>query len=158
MVRRLLWNGGARYRLQYKTPCGRADLAFPAAKVAVFVDGCFWHGCPEHYVPPRTRREFWQQKLAGNVSRDREQTQQLEVSGWRVLRFWEHEVFVQPEVVVDIITRELSGGPVRQRVQKRVHHVAFLDPDGVMEERFFLPLRGDQDLPSEVRERRTSKW
>lgn len=69
-LRRLLWSRGCRYRVHFKTPAGRADLAFVGKKVAIFVDGCFWHGCPEHSVAPRSSRPFWEGKLRANVHRD----------------------------------------------------------------------------------------
>src|SRR5262245_58811764 len=93
LLRRLLWEAGLRYRLHAKTPAGRPDIAFPQSRVAVFIDGCFWHGCPDHYVRPRSSSEFWSRKLAENVRRDATQTRRLEALGWRVCRFWEHEIF-----------------------------------------------------------------
>lgn len=69
----------------------RADIVFARAKVAVFMDGCFWHGCPEHFVPPRSNTEYWGPKIARNMERDRETTERLEALGWTVMRFWEHE-------------------------------------------------------------------
>lgn len=66
-------------------------MVFRPAKVAVFIDGCYWHGCPEHYVPPKTNPGYWSQKVAGNMNRDRDTDQQLLAAGWTVLRFWEHE-------------------------------------------------------------------
>ena len=71
VVRRALWSRGHRYRAGYKTPGGKADVAFPGKKIAVFIDGCFWHGCPAHYVRPRSREDFWSAKLLENVQRDR---------------------------------------------------------------------------------------
>ena len=92
LLRKALWARGLRYRLHKATPVGRPDIVFPKPKVAVFVDGCFWHGCPAHYVPPRSRGTFWARKLKTNVERDQRQTRELERSGWRVMRVWEHEV------------------------------------------------------------------
>ncbi len=66
-------------------------MVFRPAKVAVFIDGCYWHGCPEHYVPPRTNPGYWSDKVARNMARDRDTDQRLEEAGWTVLRFWEHE-------------------------------------------------------------------
>src|SRR4051812_22667472 len=91
-LRCALWKRGLRYRVNYRTPGGRADLALPGRKVAIFVDGCFWHGCPEHYVRPRSPSAFWERKLLENVSRDRRQTQQLLDAEWIPIRLWEHEV------------------------------------------------------------------
>ncbi|MFC5724764.1 very short patch repair endonuclease [Streptomyces gamaensis] len=93
-VRRLLYGSGHRYRLQRPVPGMRRrtiDIAFTGAKVAVFLDGCFWHGCPQHATSPKANAEWWRQKLDRNMARDRETTQHLVDAGWTVLRFWEHE-------------------------------------------------------------------
>lgn len=66
-------------------------MVFRPAKVAVFIDGCYWHGCPEHYVPPKTNEGYWSDKVAGNMARDADTNQRLVEAGWTVLRFWEHE-------------------------------------------------------------------
>lgn len=68
---------------------GRPDFVFRAERVAIFVDGCFWHGCPRHYKAPGTRREFWRQKVETNRARDVRVTRALSRAGWRVLRVWE---------------------------------------------------------------------
>jgi DNA mismatch endonuclease (patch repair protein) len=73
---------------------------FPATQLAVFVEGCIWHGCLAHYVGPRTREEFWRAKLCGTMGRDRRQTAALEADVWRVLRSWEREVAKNIEVPV----------------------------------------------------------
>jgi len=91
MFRKALWREGLRYRLRYKA-FGRPDIVFPGPKVAVFVDGCFWHGCPEHYRAPKTRTEWWEKKIAENKKRDLEVTRHLQDDGWRVLRFWAHDL------------------------------------------------------------------
>ncbi|WP_234426716.1 very short patch repair endonuclease [Streptomyces niger] len=93
-VRRLLHAAGMRYRLQWRVPDlprRTIDIAFPGAKVAIFLDGCFWHGCPEHATHPKANAEWWRQKLDGNMTRDLETTEHLTAAGWTVLRFWEHE-------------------------------------------------------------------
>jgi len=90
-LRRLCWAAGLRYRLHAKLP-GRPDFVFVREKVAVFVDGCFWHGCPLHYVAPATRSEFWKNKLETNRARDLKVTTDLIASGWLVIRIWEHEL------------------------------------------------------------------
>jgi DNA mismatch endonuclease (patch repair protein) len=69
---------------------GRPDFIFRKARVAVFVDGCFWHGCPVHYVAPRTAIGFWRKKIKGNRERDRKNSRELRARGWRVVRIWEH--------------------------------------------------------------------
>ncbi|MEV8345517.1 very short patch repair endonuclease [Streptomyces niveus] len=94
LIRRLVHAQGLRYRVAAKPiPDLRrtADLVFRPVKVAVFIDGCYWHGCPDHYVAPRTNSGYWSGKVAGNISRDRDTDQQLSEAGWTVLRFWEHE-------------------------------------------------------------------
>lgn len=71
---------------------GRPDLTFAAARLAVFVDGCFWHGCPHHHRLPRTRRAFWKAKVDANRRRDRRVDRALRALGWAVLRIWEHDL------------------------------------------------------------------
>ncbi|MBN8428768.1 MAG: very short patch repair endonuclease [Xanthomonadales bacterium] len=95
-LRRSAWALGLRYRLQYRIGRSRPDMTFVGARLAVFVDGCFWHGCPLHSTKPKNNREFWEQKLRRNVERDAEQTQWLESQRWRVLRIWEHEIDASP--------------------------------------------------------------
>jgi DNA mismatch endonuclease (patch repair protein) len=90
-LRKALWAAGLRYRLHRKLP-GTPDLAFVSAKVAVFVDGCFWHGCPQHYSFPATRPEFWAAKLDRNVARDARVDAELTALGWNALRLWEHDI------------------------------------------------------------------
>ena len=91
ILRKSLWSQGFRYRLNVKLP-GKPDLVFQAARVAVFVDGCFWHGCVVHKKPPKTNVEFWACKISKNVERDKQVNLQLAELGWTVLRFWEHEI------------------------------------------------------------------
>lgn len=93
-LRRELHHRGLRYRVDYSPLPGlrcRVDLAFTRARVAVFVDGCFWHSCPEHGTRPRTNSDYWEAKLALNRARDARNNEALGVSGWRVVRVWEHE-------------------------------------------------------------------
>jgi DNA mismatch endonuclease (patch repair protein) len=93
-IRHLLHAQGLRYRVCLKVP-GAArrtiDIAFTRAKVAVFVDGCFWHGCPDHGIVPSANREWWVDKIQGTKNRDAETTAMLRTAGWHVLRAWEHE-------------------------------------------------------------------
>ena len=99
-LRKMLWESGIRgYRVHYKLP-GKPDIVFTRKKIAVFVDGCFWHKCPVCFRPPATNAEFWNEKLQKNVERDLKVTRELEELGWTVLRFWEHEVKKTPEDVV----------------------------------------------------------
>ena len=89
-LRRALWKVGLRYRVQYGRE--RIDIAFPNKKVAVFVDGCFWHSCPIHGHPPKSNTAYWMPKLEKNIERDRAKDARLRQEGWDVLHFWEHEV------------------------------------------------------------------
>ena len=93
-LRKALWARGLRYRVDYRVLPGlrrRADVAFIGSRVAVFVDGCFWHRCPDHGTTPRANRDWWVQKLEGNVQRDRDTDARLREAGWLVVRVWEHE-------------------------------------------------------------------
>lgn len=94
LLRRELHARGLRFRLQVKVPGnGRRtiDVAFTRVRLAVFVDGCFWHGCPQHLTVPRSNREWWEWKFARNHERDLDTDRLLQASGWHVLRVWEHE-------------------------------------------------------------------
>jgi len=93
-VRRELHRLGLRYRVDRPVGPGvrrRADVLFGTAKVAVFVDGCFWHRCPQHATDPRANAQWWRDKLDRNVARDRETDATLAAQGWLVVRVWEHE-------------------------------------------------------------------
>ncbi|MET4673672.1 DNA mismatch endonuclease (patch repair protein) [Streptomyces sp. PvR018] len=94
LIRQLVHANGLRYRVATRPlPDLRrtADLVFRPAKVAVFIDGCYWHGCPEHYVSPRTNPGYWSDKVARNMARDRDTDRRLQEAGWLVMRFWEHQ-------------------------------------------------------------------
>lgn len=96
-IRREVHRRGLRYRVDASLPViprRRADLLFSRARVAVFVDGCFWHGCPQHGTHPKNNGSWWEQKLAGNKARDSDTNDRLRAEGWTVLRFWEHEDFL----------------------------------------------------------------
>ena len=93
-IRHLLHARLFRYRVDFPVlnrPRRRADLAFTKAHVAVFIDGCFWHGCPIHGTWPKANADFWREKIETNRRRDLDTNQRLEAEGWRVIRVWEHE-------------------------------------------------------------------
>ncbi|MCU1675392.1 MAG: putative mismatch endonuclease [Frankiales bacterium] len=93
-LRRALHRRGLRYRVGLRPVRelrGAADIVFTAARVAVYVDGCFWHMCPEHSTMPANNAAWWRAKLEGNRARDRRTDQVLDAHGWRVVRVWEHE-------------------------------------------------------------------
>ena len=110
-VRSLLHALGLRYRVDLPVVVDgvrvRPDVAFTRRKVAVFIDGCFWHACPQHGTSPATNTRYWGPKLRANVERDERHTNLLEASGWTVLRFWEHE---PPEAVAQAVNLAVTGG------------------------------------------------
>lgn len=94
---------------------GSPDFVFPRKKVAIFVDGCFWHCCPIHGTVPASNRAFWQAKLQRNVQRDRVVVRRLRALGWRVIRIWQHDLRDQKKAL-NRVTRALALGPgVRRR-------------------------------------------
>lgn len=93
-LRSALHARGVRYfvdRAPVKGLRRRADLVFPRKRIAVFVDGCFWHGCPEHFTVSKTNPTYWAEKVEVNRRRDRDTDAELQERGWRVIRIWEHE-------------------------------------------------------------------
>jgi DNA mismatch endonuclease (patch repair protein) len=155
---RALWRLGHRYRLRTKGLVGRPDLVFRKRRLVVFVDGCFWHGCPEHYVRPRSRMAFWSGKLRENVLRDIRQTADLQKAGWRVLRVWEHEVLGGLEVVVGGLVPALLSTRQTRAQNWRVLSARALDPSGVRERRELVSL-WDPTITRRVRvKRHTRKW
>jgi DNA mismatch endonuclease, patch repair protein len=107
-LRSLLYARGLRYRVSTRpVPSLRrtADVVFPGARVAVFVDGCYWHGCPEHHRPATKNSQFWRTKIADNQRRDAETNSVLESEGWTVIRCWEHE---DPVSVADRVVNTLE--------------------------------------------------
>jgi len=104
-LRSALHRRGLRYRVGVNPLKGirrRADVVFRPVKVAVFVNGCFWHGCPIHGTWPKANAEFWREKIERNKERDAETDRQLEAADWKVIRIWEHE---DPEEAADRIFR-----------------------------------------------------
>jgi DNA mismatch endonuclease (patch repair protein) len=157
-LRRALWNAGLRYRVHATTPAGRPDIVFPGVRVAVFIDGCFWHGCPEHYVRPRSSEEFWSNKLAENCHRDGAQTKRLEALGWRVCRVWEHEVFETPERLVERIRSAVLSLRWRPSASWRVVKVVETDPQLNEECRYLQDLRNSERRKTVTQRRHTRKW
>ena len=157
LLRRALWGAGLRYRVGLRTPAGRPDLVFTSARVAVYVDGCQWHGCPLHYVAPRTGTEFWSNKLKTNVERDRRQTVELERLGWRVVRVWEHEIFENLQGSVARVRSTLVGQELHSDAQD--WRVVCVEPlDSSLERRHLESLRSADESMEEVRRRTTTKW
>jgi len=87
---------------------GRPDFVFSKQKLAVFVDGCFWHGCPKHFNMPASNRAFWKKKISGNKARDQRVNHELRKCGWRVIRIWEHHLSKRPDFCVSRIKKLTS--------------------------------------------------
>ena len=113
-LRREMYRIGLRYRIDYEVlrrPRRVADVAFPGRKIAVFVDGCFWHGCPEHGTWPKQNSAFWRQKIEANRQRDADTNDRLRSLGWTVLRFWSHESPVMAAKAVARVVAKADSKP-----------------------------------------------
>lgn len=119
-LRRELFSRGLRYRVDHPIRCDegrpiRPDVVFTRRMVAVFLDGCFWHGCPEHQVIPKANRTYWEPKLRRNVERDREVDRRLREAGWLVVRVWEHQPIAEAcDAVIAALQAADSSGIASQ--------------------------------------------
>jgi DNA mismatch endonuclease, patch repair protein len=133
-----------------KAPAGKPDIAFIKEKAAVFIDGCFWHGCPLHYVRPRTREAFWSAKLVINIERDSRLSVGLTEAGWKVIRLWEHEVVLDIDMAAENVERIMRGEANQSWIsQRRVRRVVEISDHA--ERREFVTL-GDPAVVVEVME------
>ena len=98
-IRKLVWAAGKRYRLHSKKIYGTPDLSNKKKRVAVFIDGCFWHGCHKCYKEPTSNVEFWRNKITSNKKRRKKVRKNLKKENWQILEFWEHEVNSNPETI-----------------------------------------------------------
>src|SRR6478736_5875938 len=108
-IRSELHRRGLRFRVDRPPVPGlrsRADIVFGPARVAVYIDGCFWHSCPEHGTKPKANADWWEQKLRRNQERDAETDRALREHGWEVVRIWEHEDPVEAAAGVEVTVRE----------------------------------------------------
>lgn len=108
ILRQRLWRDGLRYRVHERVAGTTPDIVFRGPMVAVFVDGCFWHGCPDHYTAPEANADFWRDKLERNRARDERDNRVLREAGWTVVRVWECEIR-------DDVDR--PAGRIRKKVQ-----------------------------------------
>ncbi len=107
-LRKLLSKNKVRgYRLHSKI-FGKPDLVFTKKRLSVFIDGCFWHKCPDCFVKPTSRTKFWKEKIRNNIKRDKEVNKFLEKNNWKFLRIWEHELKKNPEKACLRIIRQLK--------------------------------------------------
>lgn len=157
-LRSALWAAGLRFRIHAATPVGKPDIVFPGRQLAVFIDGCFWHGCPLHYVRPRSRLDHWEGRLRTNVDRDRRQTLELESLGWLVMRVWEHEIFEELPKVVERVQRAYESSQQATSPDWRVVAVESIDEQTRIERRHLEQLRNPEVKRTEEGRRITAKW
>ena len=110
-LRQALHARGLRFRIHRRDLPGTPDIVFPAARLAVFVDGCFWHACPDHGGLPKNNRDWWERKLAGNVERDARKDAELSAMGWHPLHLWEHVPIEEMAERVASVRRERMMRP-----------------------------------------------
>lgn len=96
------------WRRRFPIP-GKPDLAYPAKRLAIFLDGCFWHGCERCSLRPKSNVEYWNAKIAGNIERDLQVNRELKANGWRVIRIWEHVLKERPNVALARIRATYCG-------------------------------------------------
>ena len=102
------------WKMNDKSVTGTPDFVWPEIKLAIFVDGCFWHKCPQCYREPKTKKKFWRDKIQKNTERDLRVTKELKKSGWKVLRIWEHELKRNPDDVFSNVLRT-----IRLRIRRK---------------------------------------
>ena len=114
IFRKALWHGGMKgYRLHWKKAPGRPDITFPGKKIAIFINGCYWHRCPICQLDlPKSNTEFWEEKFQKNKERDNKKKDQLEEMGWKVFVFWECQIEEDIPSIVERVRNHLQGlGP-----------------------------------------------
>lgn len=114
-LRQLLWHKGYRFRKDYRVAGVHVDIAFTRRKVAILVDGCFWHGCPEHWVLPSKNIPYWTAKIGSVRARDSRNDESLAKANWRAVRIWEHELRMNAPDVLSRIGQELALADSDQR-------------------------------------------
>lgn len=118
-LRRELHRLGVRFRVNFRGLPGTPDIALTKARIAVFVDGCFWHCCPQHGTAPKNNASWWATKLAGNVERDRRKDRELEEIGWVAIHVWEHEDPTAAAAEIHRKWRERLSPPAGQKKYDR---------------------------------------
>jgi DNA mismatch endonuclease (patch repair protein) len=103
------------WRMQANDLPGKPDFVFTEKRLAIFVDGCFWHGCPKCYRRPHSHRDYWDAKVLYNISRDRRNRARLRRMGWRVMRIWEHEIAVNPNRIC-VRLKEMLCAPQAENI------------------------------------------
>lgn len=105
-IRKLVWSLGKRFRIHDSTVFGTPDISNKSKRIAVFIDGCFWHGCPRCYSEPKSNVEFWRAKIARNRKRRKLVRRNLRKEGWTVMEFWEHAVRKEPAPIAISISEK----------------------------------------------------
>ena len=105
-LRKILSMAGVKYNANYKLE-GKPDMVLKSQKVAVFIDGCFWHKCPICFRAPKSNKGYWKEKIKKNVDRDRKLNKTLKKEGWKVIRIWEHNVLKNPNGVLHKIIKKI---------------------------------------------------
>lgn len=103
ILRKLLWLQGKRFRIHDKTIYGTPDISNKTRKIAIFVDGCFWHGCKRCYVPPKTNSDYWKNKYKKNKERRKKVLKALTKEDWKIIQIWEHELKINPHRTLEKI-------------------------------------------------------
>ena len=119
LVRSELFNRGLRFRVNVRSLPGSPDIVFTRVKIAVFIDGCYWHGCPVHKRAPVHNREWWVEKISRNQKRDRRNQNDLEAAGWWVLRYWEHDDIDDVADEIEWLWRDLRSGMEETGARKK---------------------------------------
>ena len=104
LVRKLIWSSGKRYRVHDRTVYGTPDISHKGKKLAIFIDGCFWHGCRKCTAIPQTNTAFWRKKINDNRKRRKKVVSKLKLDGWKMMEFWEHDVKENPNLVASKIS------------------------------------------------------
>jgi len=102
-IRKMLWQKGLRYRIHNKTIFGTPDISIKKKKLAVFIDGCFWHGCKRCYEEPKSNVKFWRKKIKDNRKRRTDVKSRLKSEGWKIIEMWEHEINDNPKKTAEQI-------------------------------------------------------
>ncbi len=157
-LRHALWASGLRYRLHFKIGKIPPDLVFIGRKLAIFVDGCQWHGCPEHYVHPRTNADFWQDKLLENIERNTQQTEILKRQGWTVYRIWEHEIWENLPQIIVTVNSLIQDQRNLLSENWRVFKVEVIDVKTDLERRYLRLLEFPDVVEVVEKIRSTKKW
>lgn len=125
-LRSALHRDGLRFRKDFPIRLdgarARPDIVFTRARIAVFVDGCFWHSCPQHGTRPATNTDYWNPKLERNAARDRRNTEALTSAGWTVIRIWEHDLRTPQAIAEQVLEiRQTYAAPADSQVQQGPH-------------------------------------